>query len=70
MIKDIWENDDKELDKEYDFSGGQIENIARKQVVRKILYNTPIMISEIEEDCKNELLSHSKEQSRPVGFTA
>lgn len=70
MIKDLSENDAQELAKEYDFSGGQIENIARKQVVRKILYNTPIMISEIEEDCKNELLSQSKEQSRPVGFTA
>jgi hypothetical protein len=70
MIKDLSEKDAQYLANQYDFSGGQIENIARKQIVRRILFNTPIIVSEIQEDCKNELLSHSKQPCRPVGFTA
>ena len=49
----------------YDFSGGQIENIARKNTVSYILNGTDSNVSILENLCKEELLEKS---SVKIGF--
>jgi hypothetical protein len=49
----------------FDFSGGQIENIARKCVVDSIITGQSPEIETLLEHCNNELLTKSR---RPVGF--
>ncbi|MDR3266122.1 MAG: ATP-binding protein [Tannerella sp.] len=49
----------------FDFSGGQIENIARKCVVDSIITGQAPAIETLLEHCNNELLTKSR---RPVGF--
>lgn len=51
----------------YDFSGGQIENIARKQTVESILTGEPVGLETLEEFCRNELLAKPEER-RKIGF--
>ena len=61
--KKIWKNrmenlSDSDLEKlsEYDFSGGQIENIRRKVVLDEVLYGKEPTIETIEDFCKKEKL--------------
>ena len=65
-ISDLDETQCKELAKTYDFSGGQIENIARKHIVDAILNgsNTQDMDA-IRKACQAERFSH---QTRQIGF--
>ncbi len=56
----------KWLAESYDFSGGQIENIARKQVVDSILYGHHQNISSIKAYCDNEFIQNSK--TKRIGF--
>ena len=67
MLKDISDDDARQLAAHFDFSGGQIENIARKRAVDYILSGKHATLKEIEAYCQAELLSNSKE-SRPIGF--
>lgn len=53
---------------QYAFSGGQIENIARKSKVDQILYGkTGNDLSQIEEFCESEMLD-KKAHVAPIGF--
>ena len=52
------------LAESYDFSGGQIENIARKQIVDSILYGHHQDISNVRSYCQNEIIRNSKR----IGF--
>lgn len=52
------------LAESYDFSGGQIENIARKQIVDSILYGHHQDISSVRSYCQNEIIRNSKR----IGF--
>lgn len=56
-----------ELANRFDFSGGQIQNISRKQVINAIFSgNDNIDYEQVKLDCQNETISRS---SRPkVGF--
>ena len=54
------------LAESYDFSGGQIENIARKQIVDSILYGHNQDISHVRSYCQSEKIRNSK--SKRIGF--
>ncbi len=64
---DISEADAFRLAKCYDFSGGQIENIARQSTIEFILSGKKAGFDEINEFCKHELLTKKKDRS-PIGF--
>ncbi len=50
----------------YDLSGGQIDNIARKYMLKNILYDAAPELAELEEYCREENVLQSK--WNPVGF--
>ena len=67
MLPEISEVEAFELAKQYAFSGGQIENIARKQLVNAVLTGEDkVSMEEIQEACKTELFNNSG--SRRIGF--
>ena len=54
------------LAENYDFNGGQIENIARKQIVDSILYGHHQDISSVRSYCDNEIIRNSR--TNKIGF--
>lgn len=58
----------EELAAEYDFSGGQIENIARKHIVEFILNGKEPLPEQIHLMCRTELLSNRGASRRRIGF--
>ena len=66
MLKDISTNDAHLLASRFDFSGGQIENIARKRAVDYVLYGRSASLNEIEDYCRAEILN-GKEYIK-IGF--
>lgn len=67
MLPALSKADAKMLATRYDFSGGQIENIARKQTVEEILTGNELDINSIVEFCNAERLGNSTVRSR-IGF--
>lgn len=55
------------LSEKYDCSGGQIDNIQKKSVMKEILTGLKPTLSEIEEYCEEEFL-RKKTQYRKIGF--
>ena len=70
MLPTLSEDNARTLASKYDFSGGQIENIARKQVVSNILYDTEALdLSLIRSACEQECLNRQNgERIRISGF--
>ena len=68
MLKDISADDARQLASHFDFSGGQIENIARKRTVDYILSGKFASLGEIEDYCRAELLANKG--GRRIGFTS
>lgn len=69
MVKDIDESVASQLAARYDFSGGQIENIARKHIVDTILYGASKQpLASLTTYCENELISNKK--TRKIGFAS
>lgn len=68
MLKNISDDDAHKLASEFDFSGGQIENIARKRTIDFILSGEFADMEAIEGYCRNELLDDSKKRKPVVGF--
>lgn len=67
MLPEISENEAYELAKQYSFSGGQIENIARKQIVNAVLSgDDKVKMDAILEACKTELFCNGN--TRRIGF--
>ncbi len=66
MLQDITEDDARKLALHFDFSGGQIENIARKRTVDYILSGKFASLDEIEGYCRAELLN--AKEHRTIGF--
>ena len=73
--KRIWQslldglNDEQatELANKFDFSGGQIQNISRKQVINAIFSgNDSIDYEQVKRDCQNETVSRNN--GRKIGF--
>lgn len=55
------------LASKFDFSGGQIDNIVRKNEINEILYGKKVDVTELVEYCKEEILK-TKRSLKPVGF--
>lgn len=70
MLKNISEEDAQTLASEFDFSGGQIENIARKRTIDFIISGDFADIEGIEKYCRNELLEDNKKRKTIAGFNA
>lgn len=67
MLPEISETEAFELAKQYAFSGGQIENIARKQLVNAVLTGEDkVSMEAIKEACKTELFNNNT--TRRIGF--
>ena len=67
MLPELTEDESLELAKQYSFSGGQIENIARKQLVNAVLTGEDkVDLETIQEACKTELFKSST--TRRIGF--
>ena len=69
MLKDISVDDARQLASHFDFSGGQIENIARKRTVDYILSGKFASLTEIEDYCRAELLTDKKQRKHIAGFS-
>ena len=67
MIQDITDDDACELGKSYTFSGGNIENIARKAAVGYVLSGEKASLAELRKYCDEETLSGSSKRAR-IGF--
>ena len=66
MIPDLSGKDAYTLASKYDFSGGQIENIARKSVVDKILTGEHFSFNTLCTHCESELIGNNN--YRKIGF--
>ena len=67
MIQDITDDDACELGKNYTFSGGNIENIARKAAVGYVLSGEKASLAELRKYCDEEALSGNSKRAR-IGF--
>lgn len=68
MLKDLTDEQALDLAERFDFSGGQIENIARKRIINDILDERDTLdIQEVIESCKCESLN-AKNERKKIGF--
>ncbi len=67
MIPTLSDDATRELATRYDFSGGEIENIARKCTVERILSDTEPTLESIVELCRNEKLGN-RAGARRIGY--
>lgn len=70
MIKDISAEEARTLATKFDFSGGQIENVARKRTIDYIISGKVATLVELEKYCQNELLDNKRDCKRIMGFSA
>ena len=70
MLKDLSLEDARQLASHFDFSGGQIENIARKRAVDYILSGKLATLDDLESYCRAELFSNKKDRRHISGFTS
>lgn len=68
MIDGLAEDDAQNLASEYDFSGGQIENISRKIAVDYILTGAAINLDGIRKLCESECIVSRGSARARVGF--
>ena len=69
FIHELTDKEAQVLASRYDFSGGQIENIARKSFVETLLFSKKPALERIIELCNKEKLQN-KNQHRAMGFVA
>ena len=68
MIPELCESDATILAEHFDFSGGQIENVARKHAINSILYGVADeMLPVLESYCRCEQLNNGATRKR-IGF--
>lgn len=67
MIPTLSQVEAEQLAADFDFSGGQIENIARKRAVRALLGNEEPSFAEMREFCAEEMIGNGAERRR-IGF--
>ena len=68
MIGELSDDDAAVLAGEFDLSGGQIENVMRKQFVDKVLYNEAPSLEKLCLYCKQENLGRCAPNRPRVGF--
>ena len=67
MLPDLQESDIKALAERYDFSGGQIENVARHYAIDTVLHgDEPVSLEKLIAHCDGERLE--QKESRKIGF--
>ena len=57
-----------ELARRYDFSGGEIENIARKSLIHYAIHGTKVTFEDIDGFCRSELINTSNACQAIAGF--
>ena len=67
MVNSLSDEDAAELGERYVFTGGNIENIARKSAVSYVLSGKRADMGELRKYCDEEMLSTQK-QTRRIGF--
>ena len=67
MLPELSEKEALQLSREYDFSGNQIENVARKKAVNDILGEKATTFTDIRSFCEEETLAGSASK-RKIGF--
>lgn len=67
MMPELTESQAEELAREYDFSGGQIENISRKKKIQSIIECCDPDFATLKEYCGEEQLNSEKKRRR-IGF--
>ena len=70
MLGNISRKDALHLATQFDISGGQIENIARKRTVDYILSGKYANLSQLEDYCRAEIIDNKNERHRIAGFQA
>lgn len=68
MIPDMSGEDASVLSSRYDFSGGQIENIARMKSIDYVLNGTPYSLERVDEFCRGEKLDNGSTRQTIAGF--
>lgn len=70
MIPELTNEEVEKLASGYEFSGGQIENVARKYFINNILYgeSEENRLDSLFDFCDNELIQDANTQRRRVGF--
>ena len=68
MIPSLPENFTHSLAKEFDLSGGQIENVARKRTVELILTGEEPSQEKIREYCMSEMINSKQDRRAKIGF--
>ena len=66
-IPQLSEEDCELLASQFDFSGGQIDNIVRKNEINEIIYGNKLNVKTLVEFCKDETMSNRVER-RAIGF--
>lgn len=69
MLSELSADEALQLAMRFDFSGGQIENVARKRTVDYILSGRYATLDELETYCRAELLAGSGQRKHIAGFT-
>lgn len=70
MLKDISADEALQLATHFDFSGGQIENIARKRTIDYILSGKRASLEDIENYCRAEVFDTKSTRHHIAGFSA
>ncbi len=71
FLPDLNTADARWLARSFDFSGGQIENIARKVMVDHLLFGDTPDLARIEEICiKEQISGRTGGNRRPIGFNS
>ena len=68
MICGLSDNDASALANEFDLSGGQIENVMRKQFVDKVLYNEQATLEKLRHYCLQERINTQGNNRPRIGF--
>ena len=69
MIPELTNEEVEKVANSYEFSGGQIENVARKYAINNILYGeAQDPLDSLFDFCDNEMIQDSNAQMRRVGF--
>lgn len=72
ILPGLTDNQASDLAGSYDFSGGQIENIARKEAIDAVLYGRPLEsvdMKSVREACDNEKIGRTEKRERgKIGY--
>ena len=68
MMPDLLDEAADAMAKEFDLSGGQIENVARKRTVEMILGGNEPSLDQLREYCRAETINSKADNRVKIGF--